>query len=258
MMESLAQDAWMQEAACRAYPDSNWFEPYESHGEIAELIRICQSCPVLTQCRKWTERMEHGLKSKQFGVYGGETALQRSARRQGSLLSKEKGSYPFGFQCSRCGIPMVNQSVKILPKGYAHRGAKSWCVPCEESERAAQHKKQTRMLRKSLSPCLLCGRAMRPRDQKEENFPGTIGEATSGVCYSCYRTKKKERRWEIYAHAEKIGVDHIHCVVCRQFLRPRGEQVKQWNGRICELYGYCKFCFEQDREKVAELKRKKK
>jgi hypothetical protein len=72
---------WQEQAACRPPVDPEIFFP-EKGGSYAEALKICKRCPVLDQCRRWTDRVEgnrwvHGL----FGMYGGETPGERVARR---------------------------------------------------------------------------------------------------------------------------------------------------------------------------------
>jgi WhiB family transcriptional regulator, redox-sensing transcriptional regulator len=69
---------WMTEGLCKGSSAS--FFPSEtrtnrvSADKYAEAVKVCQSCPVIQECR------EYG-KDERFGVWGGTTPSNRSPRR---------------------------------------------------------------------------------------------------------------------------------------------------------------------------------
>jgi WhiB family redox-sensing transcriptional regulator len=70
---------WMSEGLCRGSSAS--FFPSETRTnrvpaeKYAEAVKVCQSCPVILECR------EYG-KDERFGVWGGTTPADRSPRMQ--------------------------------------------------------------------------------------------------------------------------------------------------------------------------------
>lgn len=58
--------AWMRDAACSSIGPEIFYDVTTTH--LAK--KVCASCPVILDCRKYGEREE-------FGVWGGRTANQR-------------------------------------------------------------------------------------------------------------------------------------------------------------------------------------
>jgi WhiB family redox-sensing transcriptional regulator len=67
--------AWMEAAACRDHPETNWFP--QSDEDCRPAISICQDCPVLVPCREWALAQPASL----HGIWGGLTARRRRTIR---------------------------------------------------------------------------------------------------------------------------------------------------------------------------------
>lgn len=93
-MYDLTPRPWMTEALCAKEENEYLIDAWHDVGNIggsaekvelrAELIMICQSCPVRRQCAEFAEDIERkhlGDKRTVHGIYGGETASKRIARR---------------------------------------------------------------------------------------------------------------------------------------------------------------------------------
>lgn len=76
-------------AACRGEDPEMWFAPAWTP-EYARARIVCRSCPVIAQCRIDNERAESMESSRQFihGIYGGETADERSRRRNAARKAR--------------------------------------------------------------------------------------------------------------------------------------------------------------------------
>jgi WhiB family redox-sensing transcriptional regulator len=64
----------MLQAACAGY-DTAMFFPESGHSG-AEAIKVCRTCPVVTECFEYA--IEHSL---DHGVWGGVSAVQRQEAR---------------------------------------------------------------------------------------------------------------------------------------------------------------------------------
>lgn len=66
---------WMTEAACAEVGGDAWFP---EQGDAVEPARaVCRRCPVATQCLEYAVVNHIG-----YGMWGGQTALQRARRRR--------------------------------------------------------------------------------------------------------------------------------------------------------------------------------
>lgn len=69
---------WQHQGACRDLDDTLFFHPEGERGprrrqREAAAVAICQTCPVIEQCR------EHALRSREpYGVWGGLTEDERA------------------------------------------------------------------------------------------------------------------------------------------------------------------------------------
>ena len=80
-------DRWMQRAACL---DKDLEIFFNVKTRVA--LDICRSCPVIARCRDLADRAEAGHAAwRVHGVYGGETAGQRVARRSREARANAAG-----------------------------------------------------------------------------------------------------------------------------------------------------------------------
>ena len=72
---------WMDRARCQGMPLDLFFECTRSQHNALRML--CQGCPVLTQCRTFTDEAEAFSTSSELvhGFVGGETRWQRIDRR---------------------------------------------------------------------------------------------------------------------------------------------------------------------------------
>ena len=63
---------------CREHENKVWFPTRGHAGKVAalEAKKVCDSCPVLSDCREW------GLRYERFGVWGGMTPNERWDERK--------------------------------------------------------------------------------------------------------------------------------------------------------------------------------
>ncbi|MDZ7733976.1 MAG: WhiB family transcriptional regulator [Acidimicrobiia bacterium] len=73
LRDLLRRPAWHAHAACRGHGTALFFAT--NRADADEARRICQTCPVLEECR------EAGA-GERFGVWGGETDRERRERRR--------------------------------------------------------------------------------------------------------------------------------------------------------------------------------
>lgn len=69
--------AWQEKAACRGVDTEKFFlergaRSRNKRKQEEEAVRICRSCPVLVECRRWALEVP-----EYYGVWGGLTADQR-------------------------------------------------------------------------------------------------------------------------------------------------------------------------------------
>src|SRR6266540_1365409 len=82
---------WMADAACADMdPDVFFYPDNRTGGSYYDEARAaCASCPVLTECREWGDRVESAIPpSGWFGMLAGETPSERKARRHRPNQSK--------------------------------------------------------------------------------------------------------------------------------------------------------------------------
>lgn len=90
-MFDLTPQPWMTKAECAKeeyeYLRDDWHDVGsvgggdEKTARRAELLLICQSCPVMALCRQYADDTEPIDRRTVHGIYGGETAPQRLTRR---------------------------------------------------------------------------------------------------------------------------------------------------------------------------------
>jgi len=75
----LADIEWKDQSACWDLADvGDWFGGHRHEPEVQAAMEICNSCPVVLECRDWAERL-HRIDPIE-GTYGGETARERTRR----------------------------------------------------------------------------------------------------------------------------------------------------------------------------------
>ena len=74
--------AWQLDAACRDLPLTVFYPDGTGASKFEQAKAICAGCPVIEQCRAMTDRAERGLSSDVFGVFAGESPLERVRRRR--------------------------------------------------------------------------------------------------------------------------------------------------------------------------------
>lgn len=97
ILHTPSNSAWMEHALCAErhcwdlmHPDTAQYEDPVT----LEALSVCQSCPVVSQCRQWGDM--HGEVDEEgepmplrslFGILGGETPARRYARRMAAKSS---------------------------------------------------------------------------------------------------------------------------------------------------------------------------
>ncbi|MHB1911032.1 MAG: WhiB family transcriptional regulator [Acidimicrobiales bacterium] len=71
---SLLPPDWTWRAACRGCPSDEFFPPAEDPAEAAK--SVCRGCPVQDPC------LDHALRYREAGVWGGTTERERSRIRR--------------------------------------------------------------------------------------------------------------------------------------------------------------------------------
>jgi WhiB family transcriptional regulator, redox-sensing transcriptional regulator len=87
---------WQDRAVCRDHPspDELWYSELKEGQEVARAM--CAPCPVLEACREFARATQ-----QQYGVWGGETALQRKLA-VGQVMHGTITCYQAGCRCVRC------------------------------------------------------------------------------------------------------------------------------------------------------------
>jgi len=71
--------AWAERALCRELPLEEFFDPRMAAAAVA----ACHRCPVVNECRHWTDQTEGRTPLNALaGVFGAETPRQRYRRRR--------------------------------------------------------------------------------------------------------------------------------------------------------------------------------
>lgn len=70
--------AWHRDALCREYPEVSWFP--EQGEDVTRAKAICGGCLVRAECREFAES---SYATRNFGIWAGESAVQRRRARQG-------------------------------------------------------------------------------------------------------------------------------------------------------------------------------
>lgn len=71
---------WMSDALC-AQTDPDLWHPQGSGQHVRKALKICATCPVLTQCGEHAQVMEDGVaEGRRHGAWGGQSAHSRSRR----------------------------------------------------------------------------------------------------------------------------------------------------------------------------------
>jgi hypothetical protein len=81
--------AWREDANCLDMDPEMFFDKASEAAALA----ACVDCPVRTDCREETDKVERLMRFT-FGVYGGETARQRRARRRKDQREATKLTLP--------------------------------------------------------------------------------------------------------------------------------------------------------------------
>lgn len=83
----MPETEWMSRAACRNLPREAFFPASEAAHRptpaMREVLAVCRRCPVLVDCRRYIDEVEHTDGEMSFGIWAGETPRQRRRRRQG-------------------------------------------------------------------------------------------------------------------------------------------------------------------------------
>lgn len=81
----IADVTWQDRAACADKPTDMFFRRGATPEAIA--LGVCAKCPVLEECRAWTDEHEHGRTDLSWlaGIFGGETPAMRARRRSGEI-----------------------------------------------------------------------------------------------------------------------------------------------------------------------------
>lgn len=79
--------SWKQDAACKDRPGEWWLgEPYRGGRLTKEAFwakQVCDTCPVVEQCRALNDAIEDGHSKNQYiGIWAGETIPERMKRRK--------------------------------------------------------------------------------------------------------------------------------------------------------------------------------
>jgi WhiB family transcriptional regulator, redox-sensing transcriptional regulator len=79
--------AWRSAAACVGTGPILFYDP--SPLAAAEAKRVCSSCPVAVECRTYARRT-----GEPFGIWGGETEVERAAARTDLVAAGSSGPAP--------------------------------------------------------------------------------------------------------------------------------------------------------------------
>jgi len=91
-MSSPYYETWTDFASCRSIGGDLWF-PEVGEPTWVAARRICESCPVMWQCRDWVMRTELGFdRSRRFGITGGLTPSQRAAYEPAWIAEQQEGA----------------------------------------------------------------------------------------------------------------------------------------------------------------------
>lgn len=129
LSELLPRHAWMSHASCASlslWDVEDLFFPFSDSQEAAKrALKICQSCPVLSECREWTIQSDKEWKTFIHGVSGGLYAAQR--RR---IASPER--LP---TCPQCGFHLrkVDDPLGLFP-GTLLPAPDGRCTRCARSD----------------------------------------------------------------------------------------------------------------------------
>lgn len=121
-MKSFAPQPWMDEAACRTAPRSDFFppvnlqngEPYSEAGKAAveRAKAVCAACPVIEQCREYAIYEQHG-------VWFGTTPAERRKLLNGRLwqLRQAQALAPRTCKDPACGKTFVPKRARQVVCG---------------------------------------------------------------------------------------------------------------------------------------------
>lgn len=71
---------WRDDAACTEYDPDYWFTDDPQLRRFAQ--QICDTCPVLNECRDWVLGEKKHAPINEYGVVAGMTVLERQAARK--------------------------------------------------------------------------------------------------------------------------------------------------------------------------------
>lgn len=115
---------WRDDAACRGEDTRRWFPTYETDARPA--IRVCESCPVIDECRAEIESTPRG---QRHGVWAGKLWTERlpkqprpprvvTCRECGTVFDRTgPGALPSlcaacrTTRCPTCGVEFVRRKV---------------------------------------------------------------------------------------------------------------------------------------------------
>lgn len=118
--------AWMRDAACRGMDTERFFPDPGELDMRNETLRICRRCPVKDECRQYADGLDII-----YGIYGGETAVDRS-KRNGRRVSGRRAPLAPERPLPACGT---------LPAYVRHlRRQETPCEPCLMANRRKNHK----------------------------------------------------------------------------------------------------------------------
>lgn len=125
---------WMSQAACQYVGTDAFFraeyEPLsEFHERATQAKKICARCPVLQNCRQYVDSLES--ENLPWGVWAGETAQERQARRAQTPTTITSYSFP---QTMPAADALASATSKIM------RRAKSLGTPQGKPRLQVSHK----------------------------------------------------------------------------------------------------------------------
>ena len=158
-LDFLRPPEWMVDAACRGTSDPDAF--FDGHNMDA--VSLCHRCPVRTECATFGADELHG-------IWGGRTRAERV----------------HVGRCERCRTPMRPKHVpaKAAP-GTVKQRRPGICDTCAGKEKPAPMARAAKCIGG-------CGKRLRPKNSRLDDFPGTVAHAGLSRCHVCYKHHRKE------------------------------------------------------------------
>lgn len=116
MGEGMKSESWRDRAVCLNRPTDEFFVGEYKRTTVTELKELCSHCPVKTECRAYIDTMEGSSYKDTWGIWAGETASERIARR---ASAKAEVTRP-------CRRPLARQYYRHLNRNEIP------CVPCQQ------------------------------------------------------------------------------------------------------------------------------